>query len=689
MTQAECMRYGLALWFASIVMARAQTSSPTVQEQVTVTASRSSADLGETGRTVYRLDEQQLEQYPALTLDEVLRQHAGFELFRRSSTRVQNPTSSGISLRGLGSTAASRTLVLEDGAPLNDAFGGWIHWNENPSGTIEAATLVTGGGSDLYGSSALGGVIDLSPAEPAPPRAALSASGGSQDTEDYAALAGGEGRQVGGLLAGEVLRTAGYLQTAPVLAGSVDVPSNVHSEAFRTEIGRRSLAPPHLFVTADVLNEARENGTPDQTNATRLWRYLAGYQMPDTGRATGRVRAFGSEEGYRQSFSAIAANRDSETLTRLERTRTQELGGSGDVTVRLGPAGAFVAGADVRDIRASDDETPIARGLPNGLANTSARQRFVGGFGELLGAKAGWSGAASLRVDRAQNLSVRQWTQTSALATPVLTATPNHNEAVVSPRLGVARELGAGWSVHVSGFRAFRAATMNELYRTGQVGQEITQANPQLNSERGTGWEVGAQAGRLPGATNLTATYFWTEINRPVSAVLVSSTATTITNRRENLGQIRSQGVEVAVETRAGKPLSASVGYQFAHAVVTQFSAEPSLAGKWIPEVERQQATAQIRADSQRMGELTLAARYGGKAFDDSSNLYPLAHFFELDVSGERRLGSHVSVFFTVDNLTGQRQQVARTPILTLGTPLFGQAGLLIRLGSAPGRLAP
>ena len=42
------------------------------------------------------------------------------ELFRRSSSLVANPTSQGISLRGLGSTSASRTLVIEDDVPLND-----------------------------------------------------------------------------------------------------------------------------------------------------------------------------------------------------------------------------------------------------------------------------------------------------------------------------------------------------------------------------------------------------------------------------------------------------------------------------------------------------------------------------------------------------------------------------------------
>ena len=652
-----------------------------------MTATRSQVGAGETAKTVYQLDAQDLQQYPAITLDEALRQHAGFELFRRSTSLVQNPTSQGISLRGLGSTAASRTLVLENGAPLNDPFGGWIHWNENPVGTVQAVTLVTGGGSDLYGSSALGGVIDVTPEAPGPDALDLSASGGSQTTADYAGVASGQSHQLGGLLAAEVLRTAGYIQAAPALAGLVDAPSNLHSESARTEVQRHEPGSAALFFAGNVLNEARENGTPLQTNGTRLWRYLAGYETQGDSRVTGRVRAFGSDEAYRQSFSSIAANRDSETLTRLQGVRTQELGGTGDATIRLGSFAA-VAGGDVRDIRASDNETPISGGAPSGLQDTSARQRFIGGFGELLGSKGHWSGAASVRVDGASNLSVVQTSVTKAGG--VTHTTPgNRTEIVVSPRLGLVRSFDKGYSVHATGFRAFRAPTMNELYRTGQVGQEITQADAGLLSERATGWEIGAEATRLPAASRLSATYFWTEINRPVSAVLVSSTATTITNQRENLGQIRSQGVELALDVRAGKPISASVGYQYANAVVTQFSVEPSLVGKWIPDVERQSATGQVRARSERLGELTLAARFGGKAFDDSTNIYPLAHFFELDASGQRQIGRRLQVFFLVQNLTDQRQQVARTPILTLGSPIFAQAGLRFQLGGSKAGVTP
>ncbi len=665
----------LGVGWTSAAMGQTVTPAvPPVQQQVTVTAGRSDSPVGEAARTTYELSPEALRDYPAVTLDETLRQHAGFELFRRAPSRIANPTSEGISLRGLGSTAASRTLVLEDGAPLNDPFGGWIHWEESPSQLIHSVEIVSGGGSDLYGSSALGGVTDVTPETAVPARLEASGEGGSEDTSDVQASGSYVDRAVSVLAGGQSFRTNGYVVTDPALAGVVDVPANVRSQAYRTEIGRREAAARRVFATGNLLNEDHGNGTPLQTNATRLWRYVAGYDTPEGDRATGRVRVFGSQEGYRQSFSAIAANRATETLTRLQRVHTQELGGTGDATIHFGPV-ALVTGADVRDIRGEDNETPVASGKPNGFQDVTARQRFVGGFGELLGSRGGWSGAASVRVDGSSNLDVVQ-------STPVAWLQPaNRTEVLASPRVGVVRALGAGASVHASAFRAFRAPTMNELYRTGQVGQETTLANAGLLSERATGYEVGAQAAGRRGS--VTGTYFWTEINRPVSAVLISQTATTLTEMRENLGQIRSTGVEVSAQVPLGKVVSASLGYQFADATVTKFSAQPALVGNQIPQVPRQTGTAQVRFDGGGRGELTVAVRSAGTAYDDANNQFPLAGFFSLDVSGRRTIGRGVEAYFLVQNVTDHRAQVSRTPVLTLGSPIFAEAGIRVRFGGA------
>ena len=674
-----------------------------VAEQVTVTTTRSGVALGPQAETVVALDAAQLREFPALTLDERLRQVAGFELFRRSSSWVANPTSQGVSLRGLGSTAASRTLVLADGAPLNDPFGDWVHWNEIPPDAVAGVNVATGGGSDLYGSSALGGVIDVIPTRPMETIFEGTLAGAAEDTTDGHGRLDLDQKAWGESFAGEGFRTAGYVPTAPQFVGLIDRAANVHYQTGRVVLERRfggdspgvpqernagvgggspevmageeSRLTQRVFLTGNLLNEARGNGTEVQTNGSRIWRWMAGDEWAAGERASGRVRVFGADEGYRQTFSSINAARSVETLTRLQQTRTQEVGGTTDAAVHWGQVGVVV-GADVRDLRANDLERPVSQGEVSSVETIPARQRFVGGFAEALGTWRRWSGAASVRVDSAANLDTTMVTYSVAGVPGPVTRISDRSEMVASPRVGLVRALGRGFEVHGAGFRAFRAPSMNELYRQGQVGQELTLANAQLRSERATGADGGVSWRPAGGRLGVESTYFWTEINRPVSAVLKSSTATTITNLRENLGQIQSQGAEVRVQVNEGRAISAAVGYQYAHAVVTAFSVQPTLVGKWIPEVPRQSVTMQLRAARARWGEVTVAGRASGQAFDDSSNIYMLHRFFALDAYGERGLGRGWTAFVTVQNVLNQRMEVARTPLLTLGNPVLAQGGV-------------
>ncbi|MDP9037775.1 MAG: TonB-dependent receptor [Acidobacteriota bacterium] len=654
-----------------------------VRQHITVTATRAAIDLPATAGTAYALSGAELKNVPSTALDDKLRQHAGFELFRRASSTIANPTSQGVSLRGLGSTAASRTLVLEDGVPWNDPFGGWIHWDAIPQYAIDSVDLATGGGSDLYGSSALGGVIDIVPSMPSRGRFDASAFGGG-DATAFLSLRGDVGsarwRQ---LVAGDSFQSAGYVPTSPSVAGPVDVPANLHDGALRTETDRVQDGGERTFLVGNLLTESRSNGTRLQTNGTRLWRYVAGEDWSSPNGASGRARLFGSNEAYRQSFSSVTSARTAESLTRLQQVRTQEVGASGDASF-AGSRGAIVTGLDLRDIRATDTETPIAAGGPAGIADTSARQRFLGGFGEVIASREHWSLAASLRVDRTWNLDTRSITQPAVVAQPVATA--DRREFIASPRIGIVRAFGPRASVHTSAFRAFRTPTMNELYRTGQVGQQTTQANPQLLSERATGWDAGGSYGSYGDTVRVQATCFWTEINRPVSAVIVSTSATSILERRQNLGQIVSRGAELLVDVHPSGTLSGSIGYSYAHAVVTRFSAQPQLVNHWIAQVPRQSVTAHLRAQNARLGAVTLAARAAGRAYDDSANTYVLRGFFLLDLLVRHDFGAQWTGSFSAQNLLNRRPDVARTPILTLGSPLLVQGGLEFHWSRMPTR---
>ena len=648
------------------------------QQQVEVTAARVPLALEANASSVRTMSAKELGEAPGLTLDDRLREVAGFQLFRRTSSQVANPTTEGTSLRGLGSTAASRTLVLSDQVPLNDAYGGWIHWDEIPELAVRSVELVRGGASDLYGSSAIGGVIDALPVVPAERTLAADLAGSTEDTFSLNGLGTERVGEYGMLGAVSIYHSDGYILTAPAVRGLVDVASTVRSQSGRVE-GRRVVGSDgSVFLRGNLLNEVRGNGTPVTTNATRIWRYVAGGDLPSNPLGKFFVRAYGDDQGYRQSFSSIATDRNSEQLTRLQRTRPEQVGGSAQ-GAWAAHAFTFVAGADGLDTRARDDETPVSKGVASAVTTITARQRGVGGYGEVLwqpvgtsGWTRGWSTALSGRVDSFRDFDAHQYGGTGAGPLPEI------DETVFDPRLGVVKQIGGHVSVTGSVFRAFRGPTMNELYRTGQVGQQTTEANASLRSERATGFEFGALLNSRHFGS-LRTSYFWTQVNRPVAAVTLSSTGTTVLLQRQNLGQLESRGVTTEWVARPAAWVTLTGGYQFAYSTVTKFPADLTLVGKWTAQVPRDTATAQVRFERRRWGVLAADALVSGKQFDDSANAYELHGYPQFNAFAEHHVLERLYVYASVQNLLNRSIDAGRTPLLTLASPRVVTAGVRVR----------
>jgi len=655
-------------------------------ELVTVTAYRTPLGELESPATTRQLSQAALSSTAAVTLDGRLRQLPGVELYRRTSSLVANPSSQGLSLRGLGSTAASRTLLTEDDVPLNDPFAGWIHWQEQPELSVKSIELVRGGASDLYGSSAIGGVVNVVPQRPAADLAELRSSYGAENTYDDSLLLSGKLGPWGGLVSGGVLGTDGYIQEAPDQRGPVDIPSNVHSQNGLV-LAEHVQAKVRLFARGSGFNDARSNGTPVQTNGTRIWRYAAGGDWNPKNGGSLVTRFYGSTEHFRQVFSTISnlpifgdpscSFRCGDTANRLSHSPENELGAVAHWNQPLGAGLLIVAGADTHDLRVWDREQTF--GKTAALTNLSDHQRDSAAYAELMWAHMGWTLTAAGRVDFFQNYDgiQRTWNGSSwAILPPQPT---QEDQRVFDPRMGLSRKLGNHWALNASGFRAFRAPSPNELYRSTQVGNQLTLPNFSLQSERATGWETGV-AGEGRWGT-IRASYFLTQVNRPITALLTNGTSSPKLYKRENLGQIESRGLSLDYELALRRWLALDGGYQYANATVTKFNQEPALVGNWIPEVAHNLASANLRAYRPAWGTLNLQGRLSGRQYDDAANTYLLHSFFRLDAYASHDFGKRYRIFAAGENLLDRTIEAGKTPTTTLASPRVARAGFQVQFG--------
>ena len=251
---------------------------------------------------------------------------------------------------------------------------------------------------------------------------------------------------------------------------------------------------------------------------------------------------------------------------------------------------------------------------------------------------------------------------------------PERTETAFSPRLVLLHTFKTGVAVSASAYQAFRAPTLNELYRNFRVGNVVTNANSNLRAEKLAGGELGISLREWGERLTLRGNLFWSEVSDPVANVTLSVAPMLITRQRQNLGKTRARGVELAGEMRLSKQLRLSAGYILTDSRVVRFPANTAREGLLVSQVARNQFSFQL-SYAKRNWMAGLQGRFVGKQFDDDLNTLPLGRFFTLDAEASRRLLPHARLFVAVENLTDTRYAIGRTPVLTLGPPLLARLG--------------
>jgi outer membrane receptor protein involved in Fe transport len=668
---------GTCLIFVIFGLVNAQQPAATpapIHEEVVVTANKIETRIGDTPASVVTFSRVEIQSSAAPSIDDTLRQSAGFSIFRRSSSRNANPTTQGVSLRGVGASGASRSVVLFEGVPLNDPFGGWIQWNRVSPIAIENIEILRGGASSLYGDSSLSGAINVIPRR-IEDKFAFSADvfGGTQNTFSGSGFAGLNIRGWNAGIAASSFQTKGFKPVDEASRGPVDVFAGVRSSNFSSKLTRDMGRRASIFFRPSYFGEVRTNGTGLQTNRTHARQIIAGGNI-QTGPAKAinfGWRVFGGSQVYDQIFSAVNATRTAEALNRVQRVPAQTAGFSAQITAVYRDQ-TFLAGLEFRNVRGASDETAFANNLATSLIGSGGRQKTLGVFFQdfaKIGEKLVIAG--SVRYDHWDNYKARTSTKSLATGQTVSTVFDDRSDDAVSPQISMLYHLSDSLSFFANASRSFRSPTLNELYRAFRVGNVLTTANENLRAERANNIEAGINLIRK--RISFRANGFWTGIDHPVANVSLSSTPSLITRQRQNVGTTRSTGIEIDAETRV-KQFTLSASYLFAGSTVTSFPSNPLLVGFMIPQVPRHQLSFQVRY-SRSKWTVAVQGRAAGEQFDDDLNLFRLEPYAHLDLFASRKLGERFQIYTALENVFNSRYSVGKTPIRTVSSPVNFRVG--------------
>jgi outer membrane receptor protein involved in Fe transport len=622
-------------------------SPAAVVESIIVEAERASAWRDPaTGTTV--LAREDLDRVPALTLDEGVRVISGFSLFRRSSSRQANPTTHGVTMRGLAASGASRGLVLMDGVPLNDGFGGWVTWTRVPPPAVGRVEIDRGPAGDAFGSDALGGVIRIQPPSMREPAWEIRGESGSHGLGTLDALAGD--RTARGALFGATrwLETDGTIPVEPDARGDVDRPTDV---SLANAYGRAELgwAGRRLSVAAWGGRDDRGNGTVAQRNRMSGATTAVSFDAA-AARTTFAARLAVSPNDYYQTFSAVLGGRDREILVLTQNVDTLTTRGIVEVGHSLPDGHVLVRGtvsrasADFEEIRSSGTTFET---LSDRSESIAVQAGLVPSAGVTLG--------AGLRHERR--------------AAP--TSADGREGATIGRVRAAWRPETGNLEVRASAATSHRWPTLNELVRGFRVGDVVTLANLDLLPER---------AASIDGALTMDGPRwqasvggFWTRVDDAIANVTLSEEADGILRQRQNAGRTRARGVEIDAELRPGGGSRIRTSATFVDARFVD-AIDDGIDGNRLPQVPRAAFTLAVEAPLPERMAVSAVLRALSPQFDDDRNRYELASATQLDVRLTGRAG-RVGWHIVVENVFDAAIEVGRTPLVTLAPPRSVRVG--------------
>lgn len=647
-----------------------------VEQSLTVTATRTPRTWRNIPSAVSVLGEPELAQSPAITVDDALRRIPSFSLFRRSSSLVAHPTSQGVSLRGIGPSGVSRTLVLWDGTPLNDPFGGWVYWSQLDKSSLERIEVVPGGSSSLYGSAALGGVIQAFSKAPPAPRFELDLRGGSLGTGRADLLGSVGGERWSGLVSGSFFHTNGYDVVAPEDRGPVDTPADSRAYAVRAAGFFQPGQGTQGTLRLEHFGEDRGNGTPLRENATDATRVRALYRRKDDRGREWQLGAYGLTQIFDSSFTAVPSHRRSEFLTREQEVPSRSAGGSLQWTGPLGQSHLVTSGVDWQWVRGHSRETGYRSGMPAQFQVLGGHQQLGGVYlQDLVALAPRWQLQLGARLDGWFNHDAVREQVPLPSGAPAVLEYPRRGGGMLSPRGGVSYHASQALTFRGAVYRSFRAPTLNELYRGFRVGSVVTLPNENLRPETLRGAEAGVDwygGSRLRG--RLTA--FWNGLSQAISNITLETSPALITRQRQNVGRVNARGLDADLALRLNRDWRLRGGYLLADSTFGRFPGNPGVESNRLPQVPRHRLTASLSYARPGILNAFLMARFVGLQFDDDRNLRPLAKTTLLDLQLSKRVHRNLALTLAVENLLDRRIPVSNTSVLGIGPPRMITTGL-------------
>lgn len=653
----------LLSFVSSITPALADDSTDSLSDMV-VTANRRESAWMEAPAMVTVISGYELEQAPEITVDDYLKRITSVG---HSRTHIAEcGPGRDITLRGIEDQ--KRTLVLVDGIPVNDGTGGSVNWSMIPKEMVERIEVVRGPMSALYGSGAMGGVINIITKKPAKAEGTvIKGSIGTLSTFSTTVFnAGVTSGQDGYIVGGKYYQTDGYVQA-------------IDKESYYVENERSDISllakyyaviddQSSLTLGANYANEDYSRGVQymDQINRTTL--LTATYERE---LESGMSFTF---SGYMNSLWRevdLSARPTYTTRDHIETDDTTKYGQLFQLDLIVGDRHTVSVGFDSSITYMEKENTGYStnrEGSAEGnqlFASIFAQDEmvFTSGNHKLLL-------TPGLRLDYSKSSDGKSVDTNPAPNPPVDNEYEDQSWSSVNPKLSLVDRWGDDTTLRVSVGRSFAAPTLFAMYTVFTRGPTIMYGNPELDPERAWSAELGMDHRFSRNLLLRLATYY----TRSKDFISYRSLSM-FENQADNITDVKVIGSDVEFNWGFAPDWDLHVAYTYNRSTVVEDEADPDMAGRFLPFVPRHKANIGISIQDFYGVNVDLNARYEGERFGGYDNLESniKTDYVSLDLGLSGDFGSNLDWSLSFENLLDDKYDIYSMPPIPAEAP-----GLLV-----------
>ena len=550
---------------------------------ITVTATKSERRLQEIPGRLEVITQKYLSKLPLQKLDDVLQYVSGLNVHRTSGIFEIRPI---VSLRGVSGDEAGRTLILVDGIPVNKSDTGEANWNRIDVNNIDQVEISKGAGSSLYGNNAMGGIINIITKRPTQNFTGnLILSHGTYNTKSMNVnVSKYISDKLFLNLAGFYRNSDGYFDLPDSLQDQYSVPLFLDEKGISADIGYSFNKNAAIDIKYDYYDDKRGEGVKIKESDGEHRQFDTNFIQATYSKMNNiskyEINGYIQKENYlrvNEGFKKDVYNHFNVLSERIDK------GLLFNYSLNVAKTNFLTFGTEIKSgsVNGGDYYTTS----PDTVLNRGTLQFFASYLQYEFGLmQSRLRVISSVRMD---NVKFHDGFFSANVENNPLynyngDITENNWESL-SPRIALRYNLENHISFYSSYSRGFRAATLDDLCRTGWMRLGPKLANPELGPETIDSYEIGLDYSPYH-SLRISPTIYYSKgkdfLYYVATGELLSGRNPIYT--RKNVTEVDIKGAECDIKFRPNNVLSILCNYTYNKSVITSFIKNPELEGKFL-----------------------------------------------------------------------------------------------------------